>query len=75
MFKWINYQELQLDIDTISISLSSSFVKGEDKNNWVTVDSKTGQVSVAKAMDRESPFVKNSTYSVIMYVVENGKKQ
>ncbi|XP_060794665.1 cadherin-4-like isoform X2 [Neoarius graeffei] len=54
---------------------SLHFVKGEDKDNWVTVDAKTGQVSVAKIMDRESQFVKNSTYSVIMYVEDNGKKQ
>ncbi|XP_060793185.1 cadherin-like protein 26 isoform X1 [Neoarius graeffei] len=49
------------------------FVKGEDKDNWVTVDSKTGNVSVAKVMDRESPFVNNSGYSVIMYAVENAQ--
>lgn len=58
----------------LAISISSSFAKGEDKDNWVTMDPKTGQVSVAKRMDRESPFVKNSTYNVIVYVVDNGKK-
>lgn len=41
----------------------------------MTVDAKTGQVSVAKLMDRESPLVKDSTYSVIVYVADNGKKQ
>ncbi|XP_060794674.1 cadherin-like protein 26 [Neoarius graeffei] len=50
------------------------FEKGEDKDNWVTVDSKTGNVSVAKVMDRESPFVNNSGYSVIMHAVENDKE-
>ncbi|KAF5906424.1 cadherin-like protein 26, partial [Clarias magur] len=48
---------------------SFRFVKGEDKDDWVTVDSETGQVSVAKVMDRESPLVNASTYSVIVYVV------
>lgn len=59
----------------LDISISSSFIKGEDKENWVTVDPKTGQISVAKVMDRESPFVKDSTYSVTVYVADNGKKQ
>ncbi|KAB5546045.1 hypothetical protein PHYPO_G00067580 [Pangasianodon hypophthalmus] len=52
---------------------SFHFIKGEDKDNWVTVDPKTGQVTVAKVMDRESPFVKNNTYSVIVYVVDNAQ--
>ncbi|XP_062872180.1 cadherin-like protein 26 [Trichomycterus rosablanca] len=52
---------------------SFHFVKGEDENGWVTVDPKTGQVSVAKVMDRESPLVKNSTYRVPVYVVDNGE--
>ncbi|XP_026800887.3 cadherin-like protein 26 [Pangasianodon hypophthalmus] len=48
---------------------SFHFVKGEDKNNWVAVDSETGQVLVNKVMDRESPLVNQSTYTVIMYAV------
>ncbi|XP_058265022.1 cadherin-like protein 26 isoform X2 [Hemibagrus wyckioides] len=56
-----------------SFGSSFFFAKGEDKDNWVTLDPKTGQVSVAKLMDRESPFVKNSTYSVIVYVVDNAQ--
>ncbi|XP_053096442.1 cadherin-like protein 26 [Pangasianodon hypophthalmus] len=50
---------------------SFHFVKGEDKDNWVNVDPKTGQVSVAKKMDRESPFVEKNAYSVIVYAVNN----
>ncbi|KAM9445352.1 cadherin-like protein 26 [Clarias gariepinus] len=52
---------------------SFRFVKGEDKNDWVTVNSETGQVSVAKMMDRESPLVNASTYSVIVYAVSKDK--
>ncbi|XP_049318836.1 cadherin-like protein 26 [Astyanax mexicanus] len=49
------------------------FFKGEDVENWITVDPKTGQVFTAKVLDRESPYVKNSSYPVIMYVVDNGE--
>lgn len=75
MFRLISSQELRQCIDTTVPCTSSSFFKGEDKDNLVTLDSKTGQVSVAKILDRESPFVKNSTYNVIVYVKDNGKKQ
>ncbi|TTO15645.1 Cadherin-like protein 26 [Bagarius yarrelli] len=60
------------DPDT-SFESSFQFFKGEDKDDWVTVDPKTGQVSVAKVMDRESPFVINSTYNVTVYVVDNAQ--
>ncbi|KAK2825589.1 hypothetical protein Q7C36_019516 [Tachysurus vachellii] len=56
-----------------SFGSSFYFVKGEDKDNWVTVDSKTGQVFAAKVLDRESPFVENNTYSVTVYVVDNAE--
>ena len=39
------------------------------------MDPKTGNVTTAKVFDRESPFVKNGSYSVILYVLDNGKNQ
>ncbi|KAA0706786.1 Cadherin-like protein 26 [Triplophysa tibetana] len=47
------------------------YVKGQDDSNWITVDEKTGKVSVAKLMDRES--LKNSTYTAIVFAVDNGE--
>ncbi|KAI7794589.1 cadherin-like protein 26 [Triplophysa rosa] len=47
------------------------FVKGKDDADWITVDEKTGKVSVAKIMDRES--VENSTYTAIVYAVDDGE--
>ncbi|XP_060793173.1 cadherin-13-like isoform X4 [Neoarius graeffei] len=49
------------------------FIKGNDINDWVTIDSRSGKVSTAKVLDRESPFVKNSTYTVILHAVDDGK--
>lgn len=48
-------------------------MKGKDIDNWVTIDSKTGKVSTAKVLDRESQFVTNSTYTVILLAVDDGK--
>ncbi|KAL7864502.1 hypothetical protein AOLI_G00159220 [Acnodon oligacanthus] len=50
-----------------------TFLKGEDVDNWVTVDTETGQVSTVKVLDRESPFVKDSVYTVTVYVVGKGE--
>ncbi|XP_036447137.1 cadherin-like protein 26 [Colossoma macropomum] len=49
------------------------FFKGEDVDNWVTVNSETGQVSTVKVLDRESPFVKDSVYTITMYVADKGE--
>ncbi|XP_051517924.1 cadherin-like protein 26 [Myxocyprinus asiaticus] len=53
-------------------SNSVMFIRGEDVDNWVTVDSQTGLVSTAKVLDRESPYVKGNTYTVVLYAVDNG---
>ncbi|XP_051515748.1 cadherin-like protein 26 isoform X2 [Myxocyprinus asiaticus] len=48
------------------------FVKGEDIGEWITVDAKTARVSTAKILDRESPFLVNSTYRATLYAVDDG---
>ncbi|KAF4077893.1 hypothetical protein AMELA_G00193240 [Ameiurus melas] len=52
---------------------SFHFVKVVDEEKWVTVDSLTGQVSVAKVMDRESPSLNNSRYGVIVHAVNKAQ--
>ncbi|XP_073679769.1 cadherin-like protein 26 [Garra rufa] len=48
------------------------FVKGEDIDGWIFVDAKSGQVSTAKIVDRESPFVNNDTYTATLFAVDDG---
>ncbi|XP_058619518.1 cadherin-like protein 26 isoform X3 [Onychostoma macrolepis] len=48
------------------------FVTGEDIDKWITIDAKTGKVSTIKILDRESPFVINSTYTTTLYAVDEG---
>ncbi|XP_038590697.1 cadherin-like protein 26 isoform X1 [Micropterus salmoides] len=49
------------------------FQKGEDPENWVTVDSVTGKITTTKIIDRESLHVKDNIYKVTVYAVDNGK--
>lgn len=47
-------------------------MKGDDPAGWVTVDQKTGEVTTAEPLDRESPFVKDGVYNVTVLVVDSG---
>lgn len=48
-------------------------MKGKDAANWITVDSVTGEIRLAKNLDYESPYVVNGTYTITMLGVTTGK--
>ncbi|XP_048464531.1 cadherin-like protein 26 [Rhincodon typus] len=52
---------------------SIRYVRGSDPAEWFAVDADTGVVSTVKTLDRESPYVNNSFYTLIVYAVENGE--
>ncbi|XP_021050372.1 cadherin-like protein 26 isoform X2 [Mus pahari] len=43
-----------------------------DPENWVTVDEKSGVVTTKKQIDRESPHVNDSFYTIVVHAVDNG---
>ncbi|XP_043836885.1 cadherin-like protein 26 [Dromiciops gliroides] len=43
-----------------------------DPANWVTVDELSGVVTTVKHVDRESPYVNNSFYTVIVSAIDDG---
>ncbi|XP_029102787.1 cadherin-like protein 26 [Scleropages formosus] len=65
------YTFTAIDLDS-SYANKFEFKKANDSDNWVTLDSKTGQITTLKTMDRESKYVVNSTYTVTAYAVDKG---
>ncbi|XP_067302915.1 cadherin-like protein 26 [Pseudorasbora parva] len=45
----------------------------QDPAKWVSVDPKTGKITTVQTMDRESSFVKNGTYTVVVQAIDDGK--
>ncbi|NXR17058.1 DSG2 protein, partial [Cinclus mexicanus] len=54
------------DEDTGKIAEHITYMKGKDAANWITVDSVTGEIRLAKNLDYESPHVVNGTYTITM---------
>ncbi|XP_035243698.1 cadherin-like protein 26 isoform X1 [Anguilla anguilla] len=49
------------------------YIKGDDPDNWVSVDPKTGAITTVNALDRESPYVVNGTYLITLYAIDKGE--
>ncbi|XP_066558616.1 cadherin-like protein 26 [Amia ocellicauda] len=60
------------DMDSGLLSVITYKV-AEDPAGWVTVNSKTGAVTTKGIVDRESKYVVNNTYTVVIHAVDNGK--
>ncbi|NXU88635.1 DSG2 protein, partial [Xiphorhynchus elegans] len=54
------------DEDTGKIAERITYLKGRDPANWITIDSVTGEIRLAKKLDYESSHVVNGTYTITM---------
>ncbi|XP_010152259.1 PREDICTED: desmoglein-2 [Eurypyga helias] len=54
------------DEDTGKVAERIIYMKGRDTANWITIDSVTGEIRLAKKLDYESPYVVNGTYTITM---------
>ncbi|NXD74769.1 CADHK protein, partial [Eolophus roseicapillus] len=48
------------------------YLVGHDPAGWLAVQPETGLVTAQGHLDRESPFVKNSTYTTVLLAVDDG---
>ncbi|XP_041112661.1 cadherin-like protein 26 isoform X2 [Polyodon spathula] len=54
-----------------SLSNMFRYSVGDDPAGWVSID-QTGTVTNKQKVDRESPYVKNNTYTVTLLAIDNG---
>ncbi|NXV40554.1 DSG2 protein, partial [Uria aalge] len=54
------------DEDTGKAAERIIYMKGRDPANWITIDSDTGEIRLAKKLDYESAYVVNGTYTITM---------
>ncbi|XP_041081276.1 cadherin-like protein 26 isoform X2 [Polyodon spathula] len=62
-----------VDPDAAHSTLRYEIPAGSDPAKWLTIDKNTGEVTAISEMDRESPSVNNSIYSVIVLAIDDGK--
>ncbi|XP_063154873.1 cadherin-like protein 26 [Candoia aspera] len=43
-----------------------------DPGGWVMINENSGNVTTAKTLDRESPLMNNSTYSIVIHAIDDG---
>ncbi|NXD15544.1 DSG2 protein, partial [Nothocercus nigrocapillus] len=58
-----------IDEDTGKAAERITYIKGRDLANWITIDSNTAEIKLAKDLDYESVHVVNGTYTITVMAV------
>ncbi|XP_027026619.2 desmoglein-2-like isoform X1 [Tachysurus fulvidraco] len=63
------------DSDTMLIATNVRYVKGEDVDNWVSINEKTSEIKLNKYPDRESKHLINGTYYIKILAITDSFTQ
>nr|XP_025041941.1 cadherin-like protein 26 [Pelodiscus sinensis] len=61
---------MAVDLDAVPNKIKYKIVY--DPAGWMNIDENTGILTARKELDRESPYVNNSIYPVIVHAIDNG---
>ncbi|XP_030069637.1 desmoglein-4 [Microcaecilia unicolor] len=74
--QWLSYiigSYTATDLDTGKAATNVIYKKGKDPENWLIIDSKTGEIKFSKEMTRDSIYVVNGTYTAeILAISDDG---
>ncbi|KAM9501621.1 desmoglein-2-like protein [Clarias gariepinus] len=59
------------DSDTLLTATNVRYVKGEDVDNWLSINEQTGEIKLKKYPDRESKFLTDGTYYTKILCITN----
>ncbi|KAF5892318.1 desmoglein-2-like, partial [Clarias magur] len=59
------------DSDTLLTATNVRYVKGEDVDNWLSINEQTGEIRLKKYPDRESKFLTDGTYFTKILCITN----
>ncbi|XP_012726819.2 cadherin-like protein 26 isoform X1 [Fundulus heteroclitus] len=58
--------------DPDATSTDIRYIKGDDPADFAAVDSKTGNITTSRILDRESPFDEDGVYVITIHAVDSG---
>ncbi|XP_063075438.1 desmoglein-2-like protein [Engraulis encrasicolus] len=64
-----------IDSDTLLHATNVIYLKGEDKDNWISIDQTTADIRLNKLPDRESKYLINGTYYAKIICVSKDSSQ
>nr|XP_033791051.1 desmoglein-4-like [Geotrypetes seraphini] len=74
--QWMNYiigSYTATDLDTGKPATNVIYAKGRDPENWLIINSKTGEIKFSKEISRDSQYVVNGTYAAeILAISDDG---
>ncbi|TTO15643.1 Cadherin-like protein 26 [Bagarius yarrelli] len=67
-----NNSKIKVTVEVIDVNDPPMYELVDDPAKLMSIDPKTGKLTLAKKIDRESPYVNDNTYTVVMRAIDDG---